>query len=105
MKPKNIALIAHFPFIGWIVSIILYYQQDNKNAFASFYLRQTLGIYLFNLAVDIVLVGIFKMGFLVTPIQLTVFVAVVYSFIKCINDSEEPLPLLGEKFQEWFKNL
>jgi uncharacterized membrane protein len=105
MHPKNIALIAHLPFIGWIVAIILYYQQNDRNAFAAFYLRQTLGIYLSNLAMNIVLIGIFKMTFLTVPIQLAVFAAVVYSFIQCINDSEEPLPWIGQKFQTWFHKL
>ena len=41
---KTVAIIAHLTFIGWIIAIIM--NSSNKTEIGSFYIRQTLGIFL-----------------------------------------------------------
>ena len=44
MDGKTTAIIAHITLIGWIIAIII--NSNEKNEFASFYIRQLLGLFL-----------------------------------------------------------
>ena len=41
---KTVAILAHITFLGWIIAIIM--NSSNKTELGSFYIRQTLGIFL-----------------------------------------------------------
>ena len=93
---KNIAIIAHFTPIGWIIAMVM--NSNNKNEYASFYIRQTLGL---NLAI-IVLWFIPFIGFLISIVLLVFW---ILSLINCLNDKKTPLPVIGDMFQNWFKGI
>ncbi|WP_026754690.1 hypothetical protein [Sediminibacter sp. Hel_I_10] len=92
---KNVAIIAHLTIIGWIIAMVM--NSNNKTEFGSFYIRQTLGLILCSLVAIIPLIG--------WLLWIVVFVAWIMSLVSSLNGKMKPTFLLGEQFQEWFKNL
>lgn len=93
---KTVAIIAHITFIGWIIAIVM--NSSNKTELGSYYIRQTLGIWLLLIVLSwIPLVGCFAF--------IICLVLVVMSIINAANEKMVPTPLVGEYFQDWFKSL
>lgn len=96
------AMISHFTIIGTIVAIIM--NNEKKNEFVSFYTRQTLGLFLcFHLGGYFI--GYFD-SWLITKIYWVVFAILwVISFAGLLRDEMKLIPVIGEQFQNWFKNF
>lgn len=93
---KNIALIAHITLIGWIIALVM--NNEKKNEYGSFYIRQVLGIMLLGLVCSFIpIIGWFAWIF--------VLVLWVMSLIAALSGEKKPIFLLGTQFQEWFKSL
>lgn len=93
---KNIALIAHITLIGWIIAFVM--NNNTKSDFASFYIRQLLGIGLCALVLNFI-------PFLGWILNLGVFVLWIMSLIGALNGEKKLTPVLGAYFQDWFKSL
>lgn len=97
------AMISHFTIIGTIVALMMN-ADEKKNEFVSFYTRQTLGLFLcFHL-------GSYFQGYfdswLVSIAYWLFFLTLwIISFVGLINNEKKLVPILGEQFQKWFKNL
>ncbi len=106
---KNRAIIAHMTVIGWIIALIQNNGNGEKDEFASYYIRQMLGLLI--LAVGFQIIGFMIMivpfiGMIVYPlIGLGILVLWVMSLIGAINGQKSPTPLLGNLFQDWFRSL
>lgn len=93
---KTVAIIAHITFIGWIVAIIM--NSSNKTALGSYYIRQTLGIWIMMILLGFIpIVGCFA--------GLLGLVLIIISLVNAANEKMVPTPLVGEYFQDWFKSL
>jgi uncharacterized membrane protein len=93
---KNVAIIAHIHLIGWIIALVMN-NNEKKSEFASFYIRQMLGLVLASFIWIIPLVG--------WILGLVVLVFWIMSLISAIGGKKTLTPIIGEKFQEWFKSL
>ncbi|MCP3931578.1 MAG: hypothetical protein GY705_21035 [Bacteroidetes bacterium] len=103
MSPKVIAIIAHVTIIGWIVALIL--NNQNRSSIATYYIRQTLGIYLILFAARFVMIVPF-IGWLAGMAGIIVaFILWIISLLGAVNDEEKEVPYIGDKFQEWFHSL
>lgn len=100
---KTTAIIAYITLIGLIIAFVM--NNDKKNEFAKFHIRQMLGIFLTGVVIGFVniipILG--QIVFLVG--MLFVFVMWIIGFIAAINGKTTTAPVLGEKFQEWFSGL
>ncbi|PKA98712.1 hypothetical protein B0O79_2401 [Flavobacteriaceae bacterium MAR_2009_75] len=93
---KMVAIIAHITAIGWIVALIM--NSQNKTEFGSYYIRQTLGIWLLTIVLGLIpIVGCFA--------AIIGLVLIVMSLINAANDKMVPTAGLGDYFQDWFKGL
>lgn len=99
---KNIALISHITIIGTIIAIIL--NNDKKNTFASFHIRQTLGIFLLFFALGYP-VGLFDDWMISSSLYIFIFILWAYSFVSALQGQMNLIPLLGSFFQKFFKNV
>lgn len=100
---KTIALIAYLTIIGLVIALVL--NNDKKNTFAAFHIRQSLGIMLTGFAVGLVSWVPF-LGWLLGFAALFVLVYLwVSGLLAAINGKEKAVPLLGEKYIEWFKGI
>ncbi len=95
MDARTKAIIAHFTLIGWIVALLI--NNDNREEYTSFYLRQTLGIHLIGMIISWIPV----VGWLV---GLLIFAFWVLSFVYSIQGQMKTIPF-GDYFQDWFRAL
>lgn len=99
---KSIAITSYILIIGVLIAMSM--NSENKNSFASFHIRQALGLSLTFIALGS-LVGYFNS--MMITISMWVFVSILWSYgiITAIRGEMIPLPLLGKWFQKWFKAL
>lgn len=103
MDAKLLAIISHITPVGWIIALVI--NAGNKQEYTSYYIRQSLGIYLTGLALSLVS-PIPLIGWIIGGVGgIILFIFWLMSLIWSISDEMKPIPLLGEKFQEWFKSL
>ena len=100
---KNIAIIAYLTIIGLVIAFVM--NNEKKDAFASYHIKQSLGLGLTSFALGVV--GIIPiLGWL---ISIFGFFAILYMWIvglmNAINGKEEVVPILGEKYAEIFKSI
>jgi len=103
MDAKTKAIISHLFGIGWLIALIM--NMNNKEEYASYFIRQNLG-----LIIIVVLLKIVGYIPILGPIiwiagGILVFVFWLMSLIWAIQGDMKPLPWIGVKFQEWFKAL
>jgi uncharacterized membrane protein/uncharacterized protein YjbJ (UPF0337 family) len=97
---KNVAIIAHLWWIGWIIAIVM--NNGNKTELGSFYIRQTIGL----LVLSIINYGVYFISpFLGAVTGVVVFVLWLMSLIGSLSGEKKPLPIIGDQFQDWFKSF
>lgn len=98
---KTMAIISYFWWIGLVIAFIM--NNPKKNSFASFHIRQMIGLLVLNFAAVLIYkyVGT-SAGY---TLSLGVFVLWVIGLIGAFNGEEKAVPLIGDKFQEWFKDI
>lgn len=102
-KDTTNAVIAYITLIGLIIAIVQ--NQLTKNPFTSFHIRQSLGLGICGLGL-MILSFIPFIGWLIYLIGILGLIALwILGLIAAINGKEEPLPVVGEHFQNWFKKL
>ena len=103
---KTIAIISYVTLIGLIIAIVM--NNDKKNSFASYHIRQSIGIIVLYILLGIffyILAFIVYIPFLSTILYIGVFVLWILGILAAVQGETKPVPLVGEKFQEWFKNI
>jgi uncharacterized membrane protein len=96
MDGKTNAIISHLFLIGWVIALVI--NSNEKDEFASFYIRQNLGLML----AGMILAFIPIIGWI---ISIAIFVFWIMSLIGAVQGEKKETPLLGKYFQEWFKAL
>jgi uncharacterized membrane protein len=100
---KTMGIVAYITVFGLIAAIIM--NKEPKNSFASYHIRQSLGLCVSGIALFVIgLIPI--LGWLISILG-TIFIVFLwlFGFINALNGNEKPIPLLGEKYAEWFKNV
>lgn len=102
-RGKNAALVSYITIIGSVIAIFMN-QEEKKSDFASFHIRQTLGIFLtfFLLGYPI---GYFNSWMVSSAFWLFIFILWIYGFLGALNGEKKIVPLLGTFYQQFFKNL
>jgi len=99
---KTIAIISYLWIIGLIIAFVM--NNNKRNYFASFHIRQMTGLALISVLNGWVIykfIGAWASGI----IGLVLFVLWVIGIIGAIQGEEKKVPLLGDQFQDWFKNI
>lgn len=102
-KSKNTAIVAYLTLIGSVIAIFMN-QDENRSDFASFHIRQALGLFL----------SFFLLGYFVGNIDswtatsafyIFYFILWIYGFTGALQGQKRLLPLVGAFFQNTFKTL
>ena len=103
MDAKVKAIVAHLWWIGWVIALVV--NMNQKEEYASFYIRQSLGLWIASLALGVV--GILPLiGWLVAIVGgIILFVFWLMSLIWSISGEMKTVPWIGEYFQDWFRTL
>lgn len=99
---KTMAIISYLTIFGTIAAFIMNY--NKKNSFASFHIRQMLGIFFLSMINKYFIynyLGKFIGGF----VFLLIITLWIIGFIGVIKGERKLIPLLGEQFQDWLKNI
>ena len=100
-KQNNAAVIAYITLIGTVIAIFMN-QEENKTEFASFHIRQTLGIF----------ISFFLFGYFVgyadswtatSAFYIFYFILWIYGFLNALQGQTKELPIVGAFFQKIFK--
>ncbi len=102
-EAKKIAIIAYITIIGLIVAYVM--NNDKKLPFASYHIRQSLGLGVTALALGVIgLIPI--LGWFINVIGFFVLIYIwVVGLMNAINEKEIPVPILGKRFNKWFKGI
>lgn len=103
---KTMAIVSYIFFIGLIIAFIV--NNDKKNSFTAYHIRQSLGIYLLWIATRLaftLLSIVIYIPMLSWLIYISMLVLVVLGLVAAVQGEKKPVPLVGEKFQEWFKSI
>jgi len=100
---KKIATIAYITIIGLIIAFVM--NKDKEDSFAAYHIKQSLGLALTGLALGII--GIIPfIGWIINILGIFVLLYMwVIGLMNAINEKEKPVPFLGGKYMEWFKNI
>ena len=99
---KTVAIIAYITLIGWIIALVM--NNGNKTALGTFHVRQSLGIMCIGVVLAIIS-GFIGLGMLSWIINLVILVLWILGLVSAVQGEMKPVPVLGEKFQEWFKGI
>ena len=93
---KTIAIIAYLTWIGLIIAFVM--NNDKKNEFAKFHIRQMLLLTLVGIVVSFIPIVNFVAW-------IVLFIFWVIGLFGAINGQKKEIPLLGKYAQEWFKGI
>jgi|SRR5690606_230592 len=99
----TMAIVAYVTIIGFIIAIVTT-NNGQRNELLRFHLRQSLGLFITGLAIGVV--GIIPiLGWIIGFVgSITILVFVIMGIINAANKKMQPVPLIGEKYQQWFAN-
>ena len=98
---KTWAIVSYFTFIGLIIAIVM--NIEKKNPFTSFHIRQMLGLILMLIVSNVT--EAYVNSWLGTVLWIITFVCWIFGLYHAIKEEAKPIPIIGEKFQDWFRNL
>jgi uncharacterized membrane protein len=99
---KTNAIISYLTIIGAIIAMIQ--NSEKKNPFASFHIRQALGLELAFFALGYP-VGYFDSWAISMGFYIFFFILWIFGFISALQGQYGLLPIIGPLFQKLFKNL
>jgi uncharacterized membrane protein len=105
---KTTAIVSYITIIGWLIAYFAMHQ-SKKTSLGSYHLRQTLLLFIcavvYQIIIRIVIMVVPAIGLVLSLVGLVFLVLWVMGLIAAINGEEKPMPLIGEKAQEIFKNI
>ena len=97
---KTAAITSYILIVGVLIAISM--NAESRNPFASFHIRQALGLTITFLSLGLIVSNFDSMMISGT---MWVFVSILwsYGFFTAIKGDMKPIPLLGDLFQKTFK--
>jgi uncharacterized membrane protein len=99
---KTLALVAYLTLIGTLVAFFM--NQEKRNSFTSFHIRQGLGLGLLYITIGYV-IGYFDSWMITYAFWIFFSVLFLYGIFGAISGKPNKIPILGDFFQNIFKNL
>jgi uncharacterized membrane protein len=100
---NTMAIIAYITIIGLIIAFIS--NQEKKDTFVKYHIVQSLGLALTGLALGVISM-IPILGWIIYIVGIFVLLYMwIMGLMNAINKKAQPVPFIGEKYREWFKNL
>jgi uncharacterized membrane protein len=99
---KSAAITSYILIIGILIAMSM--NSETKNPYASFHIRQALGLTLTFISLGLIISNFDSM---MISLPMWIFVSVLWSYgiFSAIKGETKPLPLLGNYFQKWLKSI
>ena len=99
---KTAAIISYVLIVGPLIALSM--NSETRNKFASFHIRQGLG-----LTLSFIILGVsishFESILIAAPMWIFISVLTIYGIFTAAKGEITPLPLLGKLFQNWLHFL
>ena len=99
---RSIAITSYILIVGVLIALSI--NSENKNKFASFHIRQGLGLTLTFIVLG-VSISSFESIMVAAPMWIFISILTIYGIFTAVKGETTPLPLLGNLFQKWFKSI
>jgi uncharacterized membrane protein len=99
---KSAAITSYIIIVGVLIALSM--NSENKNPFASFHIRQGLGLTLTFITLG-VSISYFDSMMVAAPMWIFISVLTIYGIFSAAKGETTPMPLLGKWFQKWFSNF
>jgi uncharacterized membrane protein len=99
---KATAITSYILGIGVFIAMSM--NAENKNPFATFHIRQGLGLTLTFISLGLI---ISNFDSLLISFPMWIFISILWSYgiFTAIKGETKPMPLLGTYFQKWLSNI
>ena len=102
-KGKTAAITSYILIIGVLIAMSMN-SGEEKNSFASFHIRQALGLSLTFISLGLIISN-FDSPMISISMWISLSVLWTYGIFSAINGETKPIPLLGNYFQKWLGNI
>ncbi len=104
-KGKTTAVISYILLIGVLIALTM--NAEDKNKYASFHIRQALGLTVSFVAFGLLISNIDSPQVMQIVLSFWIFFAILFSYgiITAIKGQTTPIPVIGNWFQKFFKNI
>ena len=99
---KTIAIISYITWIGTLIAFIM--NNDKRNQFAAFHIRQMIGLSIFSL-VNTFILGAYTSNLITSLVSTCLFVLWIIGLLGAAKGEKKSVPLVGDLFQDWFKRI
>ncbi len=99
---KTAAITSYILGIGVFIAMSM--NSEDKNTFASFHIRQGLGLTLTFISLGLIISN-FDSLMISAPMWIFVFILWSYGITSAIKGETKPVPLLGSYYQKWLSNI
>ena len=103
-RGRQNAIISYITIFGVIIAYYLNNENDKKSAFASFHIRQSLGLWLSFWALGYI-IGSFDSWLVSSSFYICFAVLFIYGFAGALGRKAQIVPLVGAFYQKLFANL
>ena len=104
-KGRKNAIISYITIFGVIIAFFLNNEDHTKSPFASFHIRQSLGLWLSFIVVNLSITRNFDIFMLRACVYVFFFTLIIYGLTNAIARKSQPVPLIGNLYQKLFSNL
>lgn len=99
---KTAAITSYILGIGVFIAMSM--NAEDKNSFASFHIRQGLGLTLTFFSLGLIISN-FDSLMISAPMWIFISVLWGYGIFSAIKGETKPLPIVGELYQKWFASI
>lgn len=99
---KTAAITSYILGIGVFIAMSM--NAEDKNSFASFHIRQGLGLTLTFISLGLIISN-FDSMMISAPMWICISVLWTYGIFSAIKGETRPIPLVGNLYQKWFKSI
>ena len=99
---KTAAITSYILGIGVFIAMSM--NAEDKNSFASFHIRQGLGLTLTFFSLGLIISN-FDSLMISAPMWIFISVLWGYGIFSAIKGGRKPLPIVGELYQKWFASI
>ncbi len=108
---KNTAITAYFTFVGTLIAWSM--NSENRNPYASFHIRQALGLNILFILIGVLISGVsgiaaqkgFDIFLIIIPFWLVFILLWAFGFTGALQGKWALIPIIGSVFQKWFKKI
>ncbi|MDI1255941.1 MAG: hypothetical protein PSV16_07550 [Flavobacterium sp.] len=101
-KGKTAAISSYILLVGVLIALSI--NSEDKNPYASFHIRQGLGLSITFVSLGLIIAN-FESIMIAAPMWIFISVLMIFGIFNAAQGSTRPLPLVGNLFQKWFKNI